>query len=627
MCEMYDAEHGVNKESPMICIVSNKKSDYRIVIPVQPTDTEEYAAQELALYLKQATGAELSICKENEIAKGDRFFSIGETKLLKDSGVAVDKSTLNKEGFYIITKDKNFYLNGANQRGILYSVYDFLEKFCGIRFLTEFSTHIPHTENLSVHEMKIVEVPFLSFRSLQADNTFSNPAFSAKLRTSCVWTPHTDAKYGGGYADDLYQPNDHSFFDLMPPSKYFKDHPDWYNVADNTVYWDTSMIENGRGPSQLCLTNEGMIQEAVKNLKEWILSRPNAKYVMIGQNDMNPFCECPKCQESYRENGGKSGTLLVFINRLAKEIEEWQKTACPDRDITIQTFAYQATLKPPVKYENGVPVPFNKNVIPRKNVMIKIAIDRADFFKPLDDPRAKDGNLAFNSLKEWNALTNRLYMWDYTTNFFGFFVYFANLSVLKKNILIYKKYGIESILSQNSNQSKEHYQVQLKLYLLSKLLWNPYRDEWAIIKEFNTLHFGADVEPYIAKVTDMFEKYYKEKDFYGILHGGADYLKAENMDPQLLWDTIDVFDKAIDVVEKSDRTPEEKTETITRILSYKITPQYMLLNNYMEYYPGDDDGRRKLAKDFFRNTDRLHIKYYRESVNPEIEYIKDLFLR
>ena len=258
--------------------------------------------------------------------------------------------------------------------------------------------------------------------------------------------------------------------------------------------------------------------------------------------------------------------------------------------------------------------------------MVKIAIDKADFFKPLCDPAAEHNRLPFTSLRDWHALTHRLYMWDYTTNFYGFFAYFANLRVLKENILTYKEYGIESVLSQNSNQSKEHYQGQLKFYILSKLLWDPDRDVWALVKEFNTLHFGADIEPYIAEVTDMFERYYGEKDFYGVTHGGADYLKAECIDRCLLTDAIAVFDRAIEAVKRSARGAAEQAETIKRILSYKITPQYMLLNNYDAYYPGDEAGKRAFAEEFFRNTDLLGVEYYRESENPEISYLKQKFL-
>ena len=608
-------------EKPIL--IQGGASAYRIVIPAQPAPAERYAAEELSRYLQKSTGALLPVEEEGGNTAGACIF-LGNTAALEKSGARVPKEMLNKEGFAIAVRGGQLFLYGANLRGTLYAVYDFLERFCGIRFLTESSEYIPHVCELALPEEDILSAPAFSFRSIQGLNTFSNPAFAAKLRTSNLWTK-TDEKYGGGYIDELYQPNDHSFFNLLPPSKYYKDHPDWYNTADN-VFDHEAFCWVERGPSQLCLTNEEMIAQAIENLKGWVLARPHAQYFMIGQCDMNPFCECERCRESYRKNGGKSGTLLLFINRLAEAIEEWSKTACPSRAITIQTFAYQQTLKPPVRHRKGVAVPVNRKVVPRKNVMVKIAIDKADFFKPLCDPAAEHNRLPFTSLRDWHALTHRLYMWDYTTNFYGFFAYFANLRVLKENILTYKEYGIESVLSQNSNQSKEHYQGQLKFYILSKLLWDPDRDVWALVKEFNTLHFGADIEPYIAEVTDMFERYYGEKDFYGVTHGGADYLKAECIDRCLLTDAIAVFDRAIEAVKRSARGAAEQAETIKRILSYKITPQYMLLNNYDAYYPGDEAGKRAFAEEFFRNTDLLGVEYYRESENPEISYLKQKFL-
>ena len=613
--QMYDPYAGVDLDSEELYLVKDGVAQYQIVTPADALPVETFAANELSNFIAESTGVRLSIVSDANVAydQNSKFVSIGKTKLLEESKLDVDYSALNEEGFFIETKGNLILMDGANERGTLYSVYDFLEKFIGIRFLTEDSTYIPELEELAVHQMKIREAPYFANRTYSSANLQQNTYFAAQCRMSDIWAI-TPEQYGGGYYDDAYQPNDHSVFDLMPPSVYGEEHEDWY------CYSTTSLYEGGY--SQLCLTNEEMIQQAIINLKQWVEARPDAKNFMIGQADMNPFCNCKDCTDSYAENGGKAGTLLIFINRLADAIKE----AYPERDITIQTFAYQESLQAPVKYVDGEPVPVNKNVVPRDNVMVKIAIDKACFFHPLDDETCTSNITPYKSLQEWSSLTDRLLMWDYTTNFSDFLCYFANVGILKQNILTYGEYGVERIFTQNSCQSKEHYQGQLKCYLFSKLLWNPYRDVNALVKEFNTLHFGADVEPYIAEVQNRMDMHYKFAGYHGICNGSATYFSADKMPAKLLEDCIDILEEAIAVVNASDRTAEEKETVITRIKAFLVTPQFMLLRNYQVYYMDDLAGRTALAEDFFANMEEIGMTYWKESGDNLTENLKSSYL-
>ena len=52
---------------------------------------------------------------------------------------------------------------------------------------------------------------------------------------------------------------------------------------------------------------------------------------------------------------GFSGLVLIFANRIAKELNEWLKVAHPERKVYFFTFAYHFSIVPPVKKiaENG----------------------------------------------------------------------------------------------------------------------------------------------------------------------------------------------------------------------------------------------------------------------------------
>lgn len=128
----------------------------------------------------------------------------------------------------------------------------------------------------------------------------------------------------------------HSHFVILPPEKYDAEHPDWYS-ADKT---------------QLCLTNEEMRKQFVENLWQIICEKPDAEYFMLGQEDDDTFCDCERCRASHEKYGGRSGTMMVFVNHVAEEIEKRIRASSrPDRKVLLVTFAYCKTEQAPVLYD------------------------------------------------------------------------------------------------------------------------------------------------------------------------------------------------------------------------------------------------------------------------------------
>ena len=87
------------------------------------------------------------------------------------------------------------------------------------------------------------------------------------------------------------------------------------------------MVQRDRRPAgrprnaQLCLTNEDMRRELVRNLKERLRAHPEATIASVSQNDCFGPCTCPNCRAVDEEEGGPAGSLLRFVNAVAAEIE------------------------------------------------------------------------------------------------------------------------------------------------------------------------------------------------------------------------------------------------------------------------------------------------------------------
>src|SRR5210317_622059 len=88
-----------------------------------------------------------------------------------------------------------------------------------------------------------------------------------------------------GARQHIHQGFVHTFFPLIPPATYFKDHPQWFSEIDGKRKHDRA---------QLCLTNEQMRDELIKNLKANLRANPAATIASVSQNDWHGNCQCDK---------------------------------------------------------------------------------------------------------------------------------------------------------------------------------------------------------------------------------------------------------------------------------------------------------------------------------------------
>ena len=183
-------------------IVENGESAYKIVKSENASECENFAAEELQIFLNESCGIALPIVTDTQTQNSDKIISVGKTSCLENSGIEINYDELEYDGFVIQTKDEDIYIDGARDRATLYGVYDFLEKYVGIRFLTNEYTHIPELEKLSVYDLNEIEVPDFQLRSYWMQDTQNESYFAAKKRMICIYN-RSGEKYGGGYYDDL----------------------------------------------------------------------------------------------------------------------------------------------------------------------------------------------------------------------------------------------------------------------------------------------------------------------------------------------------------------------------------------------------------------------------------------
>jgi len=453
-----------------VTIAQNGEAKAVIVLTDDAAEPERHAANELAGFLRQITGATFEI-KAPPAA--------GQSRLLVGPGAAksaaADFSTdgLGSDGIVIRTVGNDLILAGGRPRGTLYAVYTFLEEYVGCRWWSSQASTIPIKPTLRIGRLDVRYVPPLEYRETFWFDSFDGDW--AVRNKSNGNSEQLDAKRGGKHT---YEGFVHTFFPLIPPEKYFEDHPEWFSEIDGKRIHEQA---------QLCLTNEEMRAELIKNLRERLRNNPAATIASVSQNDWHGNCRCSKCAAIEKEEGSPAGPMLRFVNAVAEDIEK------EFPNVAIDTLAYQYTRKPP------------KITKPRPNVIVRLCSIECSFSKPLADERNKEFR---DDIVGWSKICNRLYIWDYTTNFRHYILPHPNLRVLGPNVKFFVDHNVKGIFEQGAYTSNGAEMAELRAWVLARLLWNPALDGQKLIDEFIGGYYGPagpHIKDYLQIIHDAVE--------------------------------------------------------------------------------------------------------------------------
>jgi hypothetical protein len=431
------------------------------------TEPEKHAAGELAETLKLITGAEFAI-RAADSAKEERMIIVGPGQTARKLFPKINFEELGPEETVIESNDKVLLLAGGRPRGTLYAVSRFLQDQCGVRWWTPWAGRIPANRDLRVTTLSMRAKPAFEMRE-----PFWYPAFDHlwAVRNRCNGqSANIPAEWGGCIR---YKGFVHTFNPLVPPNKHFAEHPEWF-----------SLIKGKRTAerAQLCLTNPKLRDFTVERVKQWLRESPEVSILSVSQNDWHGACECSDCKSIDDAEGSHAGTLMSFINYIAEKIE-------PDfPNIAIDTLAYQYTRKPP------------RTIKPRPSVIVRLCSIECNFREPLD--HASNSSFA-EDIKGWARICQRLYIWDYTTDFSHYVQPHPNWFTLGDNVRFFQQHNVRGVFEQGAYQSHGSEMAELRAWVLAQLLWNPRQDERALIREFLEGYYGAEAARPIGRYLEL----------------------------------------------------------------------------------------------------------------------------
>lgn len=506
---------------PIFTITPGQADAVEVVIDADALRYTVYAAEELCKYLSLITGTTVKVVNTPSNNVRHHFY-LGVSKASIAAGV--EPAKLCRDAFYIITRGNDVYIAGRDEsnritdprhdleqggiwgrmyeKGTLFGVYDFLERFADCRFYFpgKLGVIVPEKRPLKVPEIKIFDRPDYEFRRVSIFNG--------------VW----EGK-GVPYADTITQeralhydylrlqtrivPNNHGLGSLNYAKRFGKSNPEYFALRSNNVRCNDPAMQF---PGQLCYSSN-IFEEIFKDAKA-LLSGENAALRGINNAGSKSYwdpsghqvptayrpgifgfmpqdayinCTCDKCKKHFVNAQTASnfmwGKLVELNERLSKE--------------NLGRYYISLMGYPPYKIPPQVKLP--------ENVLVMLATQG-----PWDS--AEQQKLDLKLIRSWNnILPHKVWLWNYPGKF-GVMQMPGVPDITPKSIAGYYK-SLRNDISgayMNSGTDKIVYH-NLNYYVFAKVAWNNDLDTEALLNDYYQNMYGK-AAPYMKKIVEKIEE-------------------------------------------------------------------------------------------------------------------------
>ena len=420
-------------------------------VPVKNDRWGRFAAKDLARCLTAVSGKKYEAATEGKKAAGD--IVLGIDPKLTDQEWRIE----NRNGI--------LYIEGCSTPGIVYGIYNFLEKYAGCAWLDPDTEILPFQPGWKLPQVNETGKPAFWRREVYIADVIDS---TWRLRNRENVRALINFNYG--------RPRDNHTFSYYIGK--IKD-PKLFKVA-----------KSGGKCRTLCMTDpevrkivlEELIENIEKDRKGKGPSFNLPRIYDISQLDggSGGECWCDSCRKLAEKEGSYSGPNLDFVNYLARGIAKKYP------DIYLTTFAYSYTTEPP------------KTIKAEKNVIIRFC--SSWIFNPLVEgtPQAK-------LLEEWKKKADYLAVWSYWRTFKGtLFPQVKKRSDMQKEFRFCNKMNVKIYFAEDENPLNRSFSM-MQHWLALKLMEDPGRDVFQLSETFMRGYYGK-AAPMMAKYLDYLEK-------------------------------------------------------------------------------------------------------------------------
>lgn len=388
-------------------------------------------------------------------------------------------------------------------QGTCYAVYDFVERFLGVRFFgpSPENVVVPSKSKVRIACQQIRRAPAIKYR--HATYTFEWPIVkdqymgaNGEMQQLFVRRMRMGGrKWAANHAFTGYQDR---FLKKNPnrPEVFESYHPEYFAKGRN----------GGASERQFCYTNQAFIKQvakdAVRYFKEGDIIADQiaiGDYFALVPLDNANWCACEECQKQLaldKENivgshfncGTATHYIWNFVNNVAKEV----KKEVPDKKLSALAYHVYAYLPEGIQLEDNIAVA--PCLHPRNYWAPGMERNEMRFYKAWVEESKKSGRDIFL----WNYLcfpTERGMLIGHYNVFPGF-----NIHKTGDWVRMYAADQVKGVFLCGTGE-------QLDFYITMRLMDNPALDTDQLISDFFTSYFGnagADMETFYREIESVY---------------------------------------------------------------------------------------------------------------------------
>lgn len=364
--------------------------------------------------------------------------------------------------------------------GTANAVYTFLQKYLHVRWLAPW----PRDLWLDVIPSRTIAIEPVVYR------------FHPPFRERLFWPSRPDYwdRFNRMKLNSMNYNGGHAFTDWW--KKYQEAHPDWFAMqADGKRRPPTWGGKPGYHAAKLCVSNPEVWKQWLDNAEEKLKSDPTLITISASPNDGGGFCVCEKCKAWDHPDGPVAGAdrYVKFWNILARGLKE----RFPDRDVFVGAYAYSAYRDPPIS----------------EALEPNIAIGYVGHFPLADDvvtQREQDA---------WRGWAAKATAMIYRPNLFHYSGGWLDMPTvaMRRTIRDFRFLADNRCIGMQVDALPHSFAVQgVQYYLMVQLVYDPYQDGEALLKDYYHRAFGpaaAHVEAYFDLMEQIHEKIIAFEDF------------------------------------------------------------------------------------------------------------------
>lgn len=464
-----------------LTIVDRGRARAMVITPDAPDTQIAHAVADLVRYIKQASGAELGVQPVTSANADDRLVKIyvGLASPRAEQSVQKALAKLGDEGFVIHPDGSSITVLGRTSRGTRYGVYEFLERYVGVRWLLPgpLGEDVPLASTIAMSGSQVRSTPHFLMRHC-------SPYNSGTADTST--STNINLRWGAYLRTTMPVQMSHNLANLITVAKFGNPklatyRPDFFPILTEGGghFIPPATQKHGWQPR---FTADGIAEAAAGEIIAYLRARPTVRTYSLGINDNHGF-SLDNLSSELNSSGVRSASEAYYhwVNEVAERV------SAEFPEVALGLLAYTGVADPPS-------FPLHDNVIPF------LTRDRGCWIFPEGEALDRETTLA------WRAVSRNVGWYDYRTGG-AWIAPRIDLSAIARAYRFAQQVGVRYVYAECYARWGEG----AKQWIYNKLLWDPTVDVYDLQREWSQRLVGRSAAGDLVAFQRLWERVWTDK--------------------------------------------------------------------------------------------------------------------